>query len=141
MNRKTFLTSALSFLGLASIAPVVKATELKRRKYGFIHIEHLPLGSAGDWLVIDNKTGKFYNHPNESKDANYYILYAHEESGIVGGIIQYRSVDVIRPWSEKVDFRLEYRPDLIKRTRGPISDIIIPASKDDILALRGSKFL
>ena len=134
MNRKNFLTSLLSFGGLLAAPSIFAKTNPTSGKYGFIHVGHLPKGSPGDWSVIDNKTGKFYKHPNQTEDTDYYILYAHEESGVIGGIVKHRNIGETRPWSEKVDFHLEYRERKINDFSSKIS--LIPATKQDLIALQ-----
>jgi len=134
MNRKNFLTSLLSFGSLLAAPSILAKTNPSSGKHGFIHVDHLPKGRPGDWSVIDNKTGKFYIHPNQTKDVDYVISYADEQSGVVGGVIHCRSINVMRPWSEKVDFRLEYKEFERREFNSTIS--FTSVTKQDLIALQ-----
>mgnify|MGYP001600130437 CR=1 FL=1 len=104
MNRKNFFKTILglgAFFGCIKSAIAKPANKkIVNKKYGFVHAGFLPKGEPMDWKVIDNKTGKhikFLNRDkinNEKLVSHYYIEYADDIQGIVGGqVMLYKSYD------------------------------------------------
>ncbi len=91
MNRKSFLKTA-------ALAAIALAVRTPRPRIGYIAIgTAMPAGTTpGDWVVIDEETGKTpVPSGNFPPDTKFYIQAANDEEGWCVGTssIRYKAID------------------------------------------------
>lgn len=141
MKRQNLLILWLILVGLTGIIigiifglSAAEKADIKPKKYGFVHVNHLLVGHKTDWSVIDNDTNLPISFKTKERDQNvniqesdhiliseYIVEWADDKQGIVGGFKVIRIYGKSYPesgfnvyshtFSEKRDITILYKND------------------------------